>query len=238
MGLFDKFSKKGGSSETVKTENREQTRQYYDYITSNFAKVSKILTDLQNETQGLVGQITSSKGIKMSFREKGELRKIKEKANKNLQYLYLSRDFLVALSKNASNIALQNEELMLVTKFAPYFDGVPVLDVEDSDSDDSVLGAFKEVGHELMSAFVSSKKSSRHFDFEDYLCRYEEQLDEFIMPDINGAIASFTNVAPRQDATSATQPAKSNVVICPCCGANLTGASSLTECEYCGSQLR
>ena len=37
---------------------------------------------------------------------------------------------------------------MFVSKFAPYFDGIPVLDMDDEDSDDSILGEFKEIGQE------------------------------------------------------------------------------------------
>ena len=165
MGLFDILGKKNGSKanepldeEAIKRQNRAQTSQYCDYIKSNFARVCQLLSDLKGDTQALVSEISAKKGVKMSFREKGDFRKTKEKANKNLQYLYLSRDFFVALSKNASGIALQSEELTLVTKFAPYFDGVPVLDVED-DSDESVLAAFKEVGRELRSAFISTPKA-------------------------------------------------------------------------------
>lgn len=245
MGLFDILSKKNGSKgvetlddESIKKQNRAQTSQYCDYIKSNFVRVCKLLTDLQNETQSLISHITSMKGVKMSFREKGDLRKTKEKANKNLQYLYLSRDFFTALSKNASGIALQNEELGLVTKFAPYFDGVPVLDVDDDDSDDSVLGAFKEVGHELMSAFVSSKKSSKHFDFEDYLSRYEENLEEFVIPNLDSAIESFKNVTAVEEAPATKTTQSKAAVVCPCCGANLNGSGTIGECEYCGTPLK
>ena len=241
MGLFDILGKKNGSKptedldeESIKRQNRAQTCQYCDYIKSNFARVSKLLSDLKNDTQELVSQISAKKGVKMSFREKGDLRKVKDKANKNLQYLYLSRDFFTALAKNASGILLQSEELTLVTKFAPYFDGVPVLDVED-DAEESVLGAFKEVGRELRSAFIASPKASKHFDFEDYMCRYEEQLDDFVMPDIDSAIASFRNVTSVRESSSAAPQTKT--VVCPCCGANLTGSSTLGECEYCGTAL-
>ncbi len=242
MGLFDILSKKNGSKgvenldeEAVKRQNRAQTSQYCDYIKSNFARVCQLLSDLKSDTQELINHISSKKGVKLSFREKGDLRKIKEKANQNLQYLYLSRDFFIALSKNASGIALQSEELTLVTKFAPYFDGVPVLDVDD-ESDESVLGAFKEVGRELRSAFISTPKASKHFDFEDYMCRYEEKLDEFVMPDIDSPIASFRNVTSAQETPTATPQTKN--VVCPCCGANLANADTLGECEYCGTPLR
>lgn len=94
----------------------------------------------------------------MSFREKSDLRKAKDKANKNLEYLYLVRDFFTVLAKSASGLILKTDEFMFLNKFVPYFDGVPVLDIDEESSDDSLLGAFKEVGQELKETFVSSKK--------------------------------------------------------------------------------
>ena len=157
MGIFGVIGKMAGSKivdkvedELTKKQNREQTSGYCKYIKTNLVRISKMIADLENETKTLIEQIQANKGVKLSFREKGDFRKTKEKANKNLEYLYLVRDFFTALAKNASGLILKNEELMLVTKFAPYFDGVPVLDVDDDeDSDDSVLGAFKEVGEQF-----------------------------------------------------------------------------------------
>ena len=191
MGIFGVIGKMAGSKivdkvedELTKKQNREQTSGYCKYIKTNLVRISKMIADLENETKTLIEQIQANKGVKLSFREKGDFRKTKEKANKNLEYLYLVRDFFTALAKNASGLILKNEELMLVTKFAPYFDGVPVLDVDDDeDSDDSVLGAFKEVGQELKEAFISSKKGSNHFDFDEYLYRYSEKIEEYTAQD-------------------------------------------------------
>ena len=115
---------------------------------------------------------------------------------------------------------------MLVTKFAPYFDGVPVLDVDDDeDSDDSVLGAFKEVGQELKEAFISSKKGSNHFDFDEYLYRYSEKIEEFIMPDIDSAIESFNSAMAAQE-TTATPVAETPVAVAS------AASSEEIECLY------
>lgn len=252
MGIFGVIGKMAGSKivdkvedELTKKQNREQTSGYCKYIKTNLVRISKMIADLENETKTLIEQIQANKGVKLSFREKGDFRKTKEKANKNLEYLYLFRDFFTALAKNASGLILKNEELMLVTKFAPYFDGVPVLDVDDDeDSDDSVLGAFKEVGQELKEAFISSKKGSNHFDFDEYLYRYSEKIEEYIMPDIDSAIESFNSVMAAQEATATpvaetpiavASAASSEEIECPNCHTKL--AANAKFCPECGNKV-
>ena len=252
MGIFGVIGKMAGSKivdkvedELTKKQNREQTSGYCKYIKTNLVRISKMIADLENETKTLIEQIQANKGVKLSFREKGDFRKTKEKANKNLEYLYLVRDFFTALAKNESGLILKNEELMLVTKFAPYFDGVPVLDVDDDeDSDDSVLGAFKEVGQELKEAFISSKKGSNHFDFDEYLYRYSEKIEEYIMPDIDSAIESFNSVMAAQEATATpvaetpvavASAASSEEIECPNCHTKL--AANAKFCPECGNKV-
>lgn len=252
MGIFGVIGKMAGSKivdkvedELTKKQNREQTSGYCKYIKTNLVRISKMIADLENETKTLIEQIQANKGVKLSFREKGDFRKTKEKANKNLEYLYLVRDFFTALAKNASGLILKNEELMLVTKFAPYFDGVPVLDVDDDeDSDDSVLGAFKEVGQELKEAFISSKKGSNHFDFDEYLYRYSEKIEEYIMPDIDSAIESFNSIMAAQEATATpvaetpvavASAASSEEIECPNCHTKL--AANAKFCPECGNKV-
>lgn len=252
MGIFGVVGKMAGSKivdkvedELTKKQNREQTGGYCKYIKTNLVRISKMIADLENETKTLIEQIQANKGVKLSFREKGDFRKTKEKANENLEYLYLVRDFFTALAKNASGLILKNEELMLVTKFAPYFDGVPVLDVaDDEDSDDSVLGAFKEVGQELKEAFISSKKGSNHFDFDEYLYRYSEKIEEYIMPDIDSAIESFNGAMAAQE-TTATPAAETPIAVasaasseeieCPNCHTKL--AANAKFCPECGNKV-
>lgn len=249
MGLFGMIGKMAGSKvvekvedELAKKQNREQTKKYCTYIENNIDRVCKLLTDLQVEAQSLISEILSQKGAKISFREKGILKKTHDKATKKLQYLYLSRDFFTALSKNATGIALQNEELLLVSKFAPYFDGVPVLDMDDEDRDDSLWGEIKAIGEELKSEFVSSKKNSKHLIFEEYLCRYEGKLKEYEMPDIEGAIDSFKNAMAAlnvPDTDTITTETVTGVIAedieCPNCHAKL-GANS-KFCSECGEKI-
>ena len=252
MGIFGALGKMAGSKviekvedELTKKQNREQTSGYCNYIKNNMARICGLIAELESETRTLVDKVNTSKGLKLSFKEKGEYRKINEKAEKSLTYMYLVRDFFTALAKNASGLILKNEELMLVIKFAPYFDGVPVLDIDDDeDSDDSVLGAFKEVGQELKEAFISSKKDSKHFDFDEYMYRYEEKLEDYIIPDINGAIESFKSaMATQEPTTTATasvavvSPTEVSIeqIACANCGAMLSANSKF--CPECGNKI-
>ena len=141
-----KVLEKAGNEFTRK-QNQEQSLGYCNYIKTNLVHVCKLVGETEDETKSLISNVSSMKGIKMSFKEKWEFRKAKDKAEKNLKYLYLTRDFFTALLKSASGLTLTNEEQLLVVKFAPFFDDVPVLDI-----DDSLLGAFKEVGQELKEA--------------------------------------------------------------------------------------
>lgn len=257
MGILGTIGKIAGSKvvekvegELTKKENREQTSGYCNYIHNNMVRVCKLISDLEAETRTMIEQVSEAQKSKLSFKEKGNVRKTKEKIEKNLGYLYLARDFFTALSKNLSGLILKNEELMLVIKFAPFFDGVPVLDIEeDDDSDDSLLGAFKEVGQELKEAFISSKKGSNHFDFEDYLGRYEEQIDDCIMPNIESAIDSFkgtmaaqspiavqSNANVSESSTVSTSVSEAgDKIACPNCGTMLDGNAKF--CLECGSKI-
>ena len=251
MGIFGALGKMAGSKviekvedELTKKQNREQTSGYCNYIKNNMARICGLISELGSETRTLVDKVNASKGLKLSFKEKGEYRKTKEKAEKSLTYMYLARDFFTALAKNASGLILKNEELMLVIKFAPYFDGVPVLDIDDDeDSDDSVLGAFKEVGQELKEAFISSKKDSKHFDFDEYMYRYEEKLEEYIIPDINVAIESFKSAMAAQEPTItataapvvAPTEASAEQIACSNCGTMLSVNSKF--CPECGNKI-
>ena len=261
MGIWGALGKMAGSkviekveTELTKKQNREQTSGYCNYIKSNLARICRQIAELENETKALIGEVSALKGVKLSFKEKGAFRKTKEKTESNLKYLYLARDFFTALAKNASGLILSNEELDLVIKFAPFFDGVPVLDIyEDDDSDDSVLGAFKEVGQELKEAFISSKKGSKKFDFDEYLYRYDEKIDDFIVPDVNSAIENFKSTMAAQEAPAtpvapavavsaapavvspAVAPSATEEIECPNCGTKLNANSKF--CLECGSKI-
>lgn len=248
MGLFNTIGKMAGSKvlekvtdEFTKKQNREQSGGYCNYVRTNLARICKMLAELEGETKALISNVSAAKGVKLTFKEKGETRKTKEKAEKNLQYLYLARDVFTALSKTASGLTLNDEDVVLVAKFAPFFDGVPVLDIyEDDDSDDSLLGAFKEVGQEFMEVFISSKKSAKKFDFDEYLYRYEEKIGDFIIPDVDSAIESFKAAMAIEEPAvvapiTAEPAAEAEQIACPNCGTMI--ASNAKFCLECGNKI-
>lgn len=251
MGIIGLIGKAAGSKviEKVETEmimkqNREQTSKYSNYIKMNMKRICTTIEELEGDTTSLIEEINIYNGVKLSFREKGNLRKIKEKATQNIQYLYLIRDFFTCLSKNASGILLKNEELMLVIKFAPFFDGVPVMNI-DEDSDDSLMGEFKEIGQELKEAFISTKKKPTHFDFDEYLYRYDEKINEYILPDIKKSIESFNNVMIAQEVNVINEndeksemdikPLSVDEIECPSCHLKIRADSKF--CFVCGNKI-
>lgn len=251
MGLIKMIGKMTASKvvnkiedEITKKQNCEQTKKYCIYINNNIVRVYKQINDLLSETKNVINNISSKNNIKSFFKERSELKKNKEKAITNLKYLYLARDFFTALSKNASEIELNNEELMLVIKFAPYFDGSPVLKLAEEEKDDSIVGAFKEMGKELKDAFVSSKKRPTDFNFEEYLNRYEEKIKEYIVPDVNSSIENFKSVTSDQKTnideiknTSTTENHNKTFCENECsnCGAKIEENSKF--CQQCGNKI-
>ena len=252
MSLFDTIEKMTGSKIIGKAEDKlakkpncKQVDGYCQYIKVNMDRIDKTIAELEIETKALVEQIQEKKGVKLSLREKSDLRKTKDKAGENLEYLYLIRDFFAILTKNASGLILKNEELMLVSEFAPYFDGVPVLEMDDDeDRDDSVLDTFKEVWQESKEAFFSSLKGSNRFDFDEYLERYSDKIEEYLMPDVDGAVEGFNRVMPEQEipaapvtgASAAGVPAvSSEETECPHCHARLAGNAKF--CTECGNKM-
>lgn len=253
MGVFGALGKMAGSKviekvedELTKKQNRDQTSGYCNYINNNIVHICDLITNLEAETRTLIDSIVTLSDSKLSFKEKSEFRKMKEKARTSLAYMYLAKDFFIALAKNASGLILKNEEFMLVVKFAPYFDGVPVLDIDtEENSDDSLLGEFKEIGQELKETFISSKKDPKHFYFDEYImCRYEENIDNYIIPDVNAAVERFKAAMEAQEPT-ATETAvpvmtatevSAEQIVCSNCGAMLNANSKF--CPECGNKIK
>ena len=161
-------------SELSKKQNQQQTDYYCTYTNNNLGRIGKMLENLENETNSLISQIFAMKGTKRFFIETNEFKKIREKTMENLRYLYLARDYFTCLSKNAGGFSLSSEDLLLVTKFAPFFDGTPVMKVRD--------------GNQFFD-----------FDYESYLSRYSEKIENYVIPDINSAVEGFVDAMHAQE---------------------------------------
>lgn len=248
MSLFDAIGKITGSKTVKKQEveltnnnNSDQTIVYCNYINANMDRIRKMIVELEIGTKELIDQIRTKKSTKLSFKEKGDIRKAKAKASRNLEYLYLIRDFFTALAKNRSGFLLKNEELVLVARFAPYFDGVPVLNIEDDD-DISVLETFKQIDQEATKVFISSK-SLKSFCFEDYLDRYSETIEEYTMPDVDSAVQRFnSSMATQEKQTTVNDKAplvvpESSVENITCSNCHTKLAVTAKFCPECGHKI-
>ena len=111
MGLFNTIGKMAGSKvlekvtdEFTKKQNREQSGGYCNYVRTNLARICKMLAELEGETKALISNVSSAKGVKLTFKEKGEARKTKEKAEKREFFSRKTLDFYLWTCYTISNI--------------------------------------------------------------------------------------------------------------------------------------
>ena len=227
--------------EFAKKQNQEKAYRYCVYINNNITRIRKLMAELSSETQLLITKLSSMKRFRLFPKSKNKIRDTQGKVITNLMYLYLSRDFFNILSKSVSGVMLSNKELLLVIKFAPYFDGTPVLYLTDENNDDSLLGAFKEIGQELKSSFITTERSSTGFHFEEYLYRYKEQFENYIIPDIDSAIENFENAMSTKGKyfssfkSSITDIFSANEIECSNCHTKVKTNSKF--CPECGNKM-
>jgi RNA polymerase subunit RPABC4/transcription elongation factor Spt4 len=171
----------------------DETYSSLKYTKTNFEKISVSVRSLNSETMALVTQIESLKGANLSKNEKNKLATMEEKAEKDISYLYLIRDYFTFLTRLASGLTLKEEESNLIVKVNPYFDGVTVLDDEEKEDEDaSFAGGFKEIGNEFRESLFGSRNTLGHFSLNDYLDEYyADEIRQHTLPDIERPLASF-----------------------------------------------
>jgi RNA polymerase subunit RPABC4/transcription elongation factor Spt4 len=274
MGLFSKiaggFTKNGSESakyeykkakleskEKAKQEKRDEkanqaqqlideTHSVLNFTKMNFARISATIRSLDQETFALVNQIESFKGRNLSKGEKKEAEKAEEKYAENAAYLYLVRDYLTILTRLDAGLTLKDGENRLIIKMNPYFDGTMVLDHEDEEEDDSLLGGYKEMGKEFRMMFLGSRNTLGCFSLNDYVAEhYGEEIQEHKLPDIEGPLASFEACRSKPAAQTLPQieakpapgitPVADGLVSCPTCHASVPAGAKF--CPECGSKI-
>ena len=240
----------------AKVENKTKNgniEAVINYSKLNYEQIERIINDLKQECIVLKDQV-----------EKQDDGEAVLNAKNKLSYLYLSKDYFSLLSKYVAGVGLSKQQVKLITKFAPFFDGKQVLDSNDgSEEDDSLAGElkdmgneFKDMGNELKMAFVGSSL----FSLDGYLQEnYEEQIDNLIIPDIDAAMSLFAravnlNDTKRQDSPSVIENANGNIddnlvecsnchekfskqnKFCPNCGSRREQPKP-SFCEECGAPL-
>ena len=201
-------------------ELKENVTKIVKYVGTNIEEIEAQIASLEVETKSLVDAYFAG--------DKKTKRKLFDKIDDKLPYLYLSRSFFSLLSKAASGIGLMENQNIFIVKFVPYFDGVDVLYGD--------VGASREVGLDLASAFVPMKKQ---FSFTDFMGEYGEG-DEIVMPDVQTSIKTFkktysqiftTNEPAKESELSSAVP----TVRCPGCNAQLKEGTKF--CPECGEKI-
>lgn len=226
----------------IEQKNNDQKQRSEDikgvlrYVGSNIDAFESQLDSLSAETEKLIGSLESINGYGRAT--KRTQRNTTEKIEENINYIHLSKTFFSFLSKVAIGIKLTENQYIFIEKFFPFFDGIKVLsDDYSNEEDDSLLGAFKEVGIELASAFVSVKKS---FTFDDYLLEFDESTNNYTIPDYKTSISSFRKAYSQNDSTSSPEDHKdpantSNTTVCTNCNASVS--KNMKFCPECGESL-
>lgn len=213
--------------EQKRIEMIEQAKTVSNYTANNFQSFYDVVSNLVIETRKLISNINDTK---LSNKEK---RKSKETAKENLNYLYLAKEYFVFVNKIENGLTLTDNQYIYVNKFHPFFDGTKVIITEE---DDSLFGAFKEVGREFVGAFVSSASM---FSFEDYLKNYEDQIKKYIIPDFEQFKTLFMKVNNnnKHDKTIVKAISGSNTekIECPNCKSRLN--SDAKFCTECGMKI-
>lgn len=232
-----KAEEKINEKKQIRKQQQENAQGVMRYVRSNIDVITSQLDALAEETQILVSSAESIVGYDRASRKSKQ--DITEKIEDNLKYLYLSKTFFSLLSKVTTGMNLADNQYIFIERFHPFFDGIKVLSEDyNNDTDDSVLGMFKEVGNEFAQVFVSNKKP---FSFDDYLIDFEERANKFEIPDYKASIQLFirtySNNETNKDSANNEKSNNNttNTIVCTNC--NATVSNNMKFCPECGSSL-
>lgn len=232
-----KAEEKTNEKNQIRKQQQENAQGVMRYVRSNIDVITSQLDALAEETQILVSSAESIVGYDRASRKSKQ--DITEKIEDNLKYLYLSKTFFSLLSKVTTGMNLTDNQYIFIERFHPFFDGIKVLSEDyNNDTDDSVLGMFKEVGNEFAQVFVSNKKP---FSFDDYLIDFEERANKYEIPDYKASIQLFirtySNNETNKDSANneKSNNNSTNTIVCTNC--NATVSNNMKFCPECGSSL-
>lgn len=237
------------SAEIREQERKQSVDNYLGFIRLHFNRIEKTILTLKNDAEKMKEQILVKRNSNLSFSEKRKLKELEYECIDSIKYLYLSKDYLMFLTKFASGINLNEEETSLVIKFTRFFDGVKVIEVEEydeDDDDDSIFGEFKDMAKEIGEVFYKPKSSSskpkkpKPFYFSEYLDIYHrEKVYALEIPDVNYALEIFKTTLgvvsvdnkPQQTEVESNQ----SYTKCPSCSAEVSIEDKF--CHECGEKM-
>jgi hypothetical protein len=167
-----------------------------------------------------------------SFREKRQIKKDMIETKKIAYYkfgcLYLSKEYLLLLSMFANGLVLNDVQSGFIVKFAPFFSGVKVLEIEDTDieEDDETIRTINRTNVDA--------KSGCNLDLSEFLMVYfKEQLARFVLPDIEEAFQLFTKAANNKGIGNPLK--RSAIQYCEYCGCAVE--KNYGTCTHCGAPV-
>ena len=216
----------------------DQVTDILEYTTNNSTFIISRIRSLQNECISIMDQINQSANSSMqagaSFWDKRLMKKaMKEtdaQATVRFQYLYLCKDYLSFLSMHANGLLLTDLQSAFILKFAPFFSGVPVLQIQQNNN-------CPEDGFSEQSVKIINTKNGvgaySDFSFVSYLnYYYKAQLRNYILPDIDGTIQLLTNAINKRRNALLKGSSQIRCEYCDC----LTDKSN-GVCMHCGAPL-
>lgn len=231
-----------------KQEKSSAVEGYLKYCKNNFEIIKNKVLALKKEIEIEVSSLKSTENVKLGFKENNQRKKDKALCESKLKYLYLSKDFLLFMSKYAIGINLNEDQSTLIIKFSRYFDGIQVIEVEengedydDEDADDSVAGMFKDVAKEFKEVFYKSKSSSKKYEFfmMEYLEKYyDDRIDQLEIPEIDTVIETLKKALfDSNDDKVSKEPVVETQNIIQCSSCNAQVLSNVKFCPECGSKI-
>lgn len=225
----------------------------YVFTKDNFAKIKSTAISLKNEVSDMNAEIHDIDTIETNSRkehkeQQKEKNKIKESVRLKLEYLYLINDYLINLMNYAYGFSLKTAQKDFVTRFVPYFNGVPIIENERLmlENGDSVADEFKSIGHEFAGMFAPNA-SIKKVHVYDYLTGHESSIENFIIPQIESSLESLEKAIKAKEENSEekteneekTTPDSNNHSInqnrCPSCNAELDDDDKF--CSQCGTSI-
>lgn len=230
------------------------------YTGENIDIIEKKIEALINETNSLINSSNLTE-TKLFFKKSNNNNS--EKIDENFQYLYLCRSYFIHLSKATAGMKLKNTQYAFLSRFVLYFDGIDVLNEDDSENQ-SLFETFRDIGNDFVKPFVPVEGV---FHFDDFLGDYYEKKDKHEIPDIKTSINTFIkyynmsygnnnketdsakNAQNYSTCPNCQKTIPSNSKFCPECGENLTPKKTFCGecgnrcepgvkfCQYCGHKL-
>lgn len=215
----------------------EQVISLIKYQKNNINLVVKQINELQQETNDLIEKIklSQSGNVRLSIKDRIQLRNCKDQAQDNLRYLYALNDYFIFANKLCSGLTLSDDQLSFILKFYPFFEGRKVLSEFDDEDDDSLLGAVKDLGTDLKEMLIGSKKKEHKFDIHDYLSIYEEKIEKLKLPDIDTNLSIFVSQCNDVNIMDTSATIIVNEIECPGCKRKLPSGTKF--CPSCGSKI-